>query len=155
MFYFFFSSGRRHTSCALVTGVQTCALPIYARGAQARHPDGLGPYRVESFQPGQQAVLARFDGYYAGSPKGRAAIGRIVARTIPDWDTQQAELMSGGVAWAYDMPLDVAQRQAANGPPGGQAGHRLQVSFVDLAASDVHRPDSLTPSYHARPRAPQ
>src|SRR3546814_15433404 len=27
-FLFFFSSRRRHTSCALVTGVQTCALPI-------------------------------------------------------------------------------------------------------------------------------
>src|SRR3546814_10269829 len=26
---FFFSSIRRHTRCALVTGVQTCALPIY------------------------------------------------------------------------------------------------------------------------------
>src|SRR3546814_2828759 len=26
---FFFSSRRRHTICALVTGVQTCALPIY------------------------------------------------------------------------------------------------------------------------------
>src|SRR3546814_4977961 len=28
--YFFFSSRRRHTRCALVTGVQTCALPIFA-----------------------------------------------------------------------------------------------------------------------------
>src|SRR3546814_10335105 len=27
-FAFFFSSRRRHTRCALVTGVQTCALPI-------------------------------------------------------------------------------------------------------------------------------
>src|SRR3546814_3332084 len=27
---FLFSSRRRHTRCALVTGVQTCALPIYA-----------------------------------------------------------------------------------------------------------------------------
>src|SRR3546814_11220531 len=27
---FFFSSRSRHTSCALVTGVQTCALPISA-----------------------------------------------------------------------------------------------------------------------------
>src|SRR3546814_3929165 len=26
---FFFASRRRHTRCALVTGVQTCALPIY------------------------------------------------------------------------------------------------------------------------------
>src|SRR3546814_4375815 len=29
-FVFFFSSRRRHTICALVTGVQTCALPIFA-----------------------------------------------------------------------------------------------------------------------------
>src|SRR3546814_4787140 len=28
IWYFFFSSRRRHTRCALVTGVQTCALPI-------------------------------------------------------------------------------------------------------------------------------
>src|SRR3546814_2662723 len=28
---FFFSSRRRHTRCALVTGVQTCALPICLR----------------------------------------------------------------------------------------------------------------------------
>src|SRR3546814_9961773 len=32
---FFFSSRRRHTRCALVTGVQTCALPI--------SPAGRGP----------------------------------------------------------------------------------------------------------------
>src|SRR3546814_13385 len=37
---FFFSSRRRHTRCALVTGVQTCALPISdARREIARFPD--------------------------------------------------------------------------------------------------------------------
>src|SRR3546814_10780079 len=29
LLFFFFSSRRRHTRCALVTGVQTCALPIF------------------------------------------------------------------------------------------------------------------------------
>src|SRR3546814_15475253 len=38
---FFFSSRRRHTRCALVTGVQTCALPI-CRGAGAALADLLG-----------------------------------------------------------------------------------------------------------------
>src|SRR3546814_12951262 len=34
---FFFSSRRRHTRCALVTGVQTCALPIsVAEGVELR-----------------------------------------------------------------------------------------------------------------------
>src|SRR3546814_6659180 len=35
--FFFFSSRRRHTRCALVTGVQTCALPIWRRAV----PDSL------------------------------------------------------------------------------------------------------------------
>src|SRR3546814_8687556 len=32
--FFFFSSRRRHTRCALVTGVQTCALPILLHYSQ-------------------------------------------------------------------------------------------------------------------------
>src|SRR3546814_8073146 len=35
--FFFFSSRRRHTRCALVTGVQTCALPISWIDAAPRH----------------------------------------------------------------------------------------------------------------------
>src|SRR3546814_9261067 len=38
---FFFSSRRRHTRCALVTGVQTCALPICLR-----HHVGQGTPRL-------------------------------------------------------------------------------------------------------------
>src|SRR3546814_15959386 len=34
MIYLFLSSRRRHTRCALVTGVQTCALPICFEGGQ-------------------------------------------------------------------------------------------------------------------------
>src|SRR3546814_2296257 len=33
VFLFFVSSRRRHTRCALVTGVQTCALPIFVCAA--------------------------------------------------------------------------------------------------------------------------
>src|SRR3546814_7784105 len=38
MLCFFFSSRRRHTSCALVTGVQTCALPISITGKKIKTP---------------------------------------------------------------------------------------------------------------------
>src|SRR3546814_7114820 len=46
-FYFFFSSRRRHTRCALVTGVQTCALPISADrgGGEAREVPDRPPRR--------------------------------------------------------------------------------------------------------------
>src|SRR3546814_1459748 len=38
---FFFSSRRRHTRCALVTGVQTCALPISCHKDLRAHLEGL------------------------------------------------------------------------------------------------------------------
>src|SRR3546814_5471771 len=47
--FFFFSSRRRHTRCALVTGVQTWALPIYpprqhrANIGRRRRPEIIGP----------------------------------------------------------------------------------------------------------------
>src|SRR3546814_5059959 len=47
--FFFFSSRRRHTRCALVTGVQTCALPILTpyNGwvPAALDPDSIVPTR--------------------------------------------------------------------------------------------------------------
>src|SRR3546814_20386962 len=49
---FFFSSRRRHTRCALVTGVQTCALPIY--------PLRGGLIRTASSQRGTIARRRRF-----------------------------------------------------------------------------------------------
>src|SRR3546814_9002534 len=42
MCFFFFSSRRRHTRCALVTGVQTCALPIYGDGSVTVADNGRG-----------------------------------------------------------------------------------------------------------------
>src|SRR3546814_1415481 len=47
---FFVSSRRRHTKCALVTGVQTCALPILIHpiwsNRRAREPSGVGGARM-------------------------------------------------------------------------------------------------------------
>src|SRR3546814_1354649 len=63
--YFFFSSRRRHTRCALVTGVQTCALPIFegtdamiARAGMLRRP-GPGPVLVKGVKPGQEGRADR------------------------------------------------------------------------------------------------
>src|SRR3546814_8860451 len=70
--YFFFSSRRRHTRCALVTGVQTCALPIcldrVARQQPVapvlmpiRHPPWLGHLPTGSVRgPAPVCELANF-----------------------------------------------------------------------------------------------
>src|SRR3546814_946709 len=46
---FFFSSRRRHTRCALVTGVQTCALPIFLERERRSEADIIvGPIDDEA-----------------------------------------------------------------------------------------------------------
>src|SRR3546814_4115297 len=67
--FFFFSSRRRHTRCALVTGVQTCALPIFPLAAschdetELRHAEAigcdfaiLGPVNPTPTHPGAQGI---------------------------------------------------------------------------------------------------
>src|SRR3546814_11467526 len=56
---FFFSSRRRHTRCALVTGVQKCALPISQKLLEplrqpARRPRGDGPAAGHSIPDDRQ-----------------------------------------------------------------------------------------------------
>jgi peptide/nickel transport system substrate-binding protein len=105
------------------------------RNAAALKPVGLGPYRVAEFQPGQNLVLERYDGYYADSPKGEVPIQNIVIRTIPDVGTQQAELMSGGIDWMYNVPIDVAQSMGGNPRVEHLSGPDLRVSFIVLDAA--------------------
>src|SRR3546814_7426129 len=68
--FFFFSSRRRHTRCALVTGVQTCALPIWSgrrrigRPNRRRGPEGP---RHDVVEKGSAAAAAEdvTDGAFA------------------------------------------------------------------------------------------
>src|SRR3546814_7225260 len=63
---FFFSSRRRHTICALVTGVQTCALPIW-RSNQA--PDA--------------SPVAASAGAAHGAPSGVSLSAKAISASLP------------------------------------------------------------------------
>src|SRR3546814_7871262 len=57
---FFFSSRRRHTRCALVTGVQTCALPIsidQSAKVVTAYRLGIWPPGKQSFQSADVAMM--------------------------------------------------------------------------------------------------
>src|SRR3546814_12937920 len=61
VFFFFFSSRRRHTRCALVTGVQTCALPIYSVADRCpRYGFALYEHAVVLVLPGGKYCHAGF-----------------------------------------------------------------------------------------------
>src|SRR3546814_10212495 len=68
-FVFFFSSRRRHTRCALVTGVQTCALPIF--GSNSSFP--RTPQLSLSLSLRPSAVLVMIPSAFDRNPDRRSA----------------------------------------------------------------------------------
>src|SRR3546814_10717290 len=62
---FFFSSRRRHTRCALVTGVQTCALPISMRAGDLLAQ--LPALEAQLFQSAPAPMRAG-DPFFAAAP---------------------------------------------------------------------------------------
>src|SRR3546814_8029576 len=92
MLFFFFSSRRRHTRCALVTGVQTCALPIYLIDLGA-NPGAFEPFNFNPYNllqaPNEQwtaTVLANYEisdslEFYGRGSWAKSKVTTIVAPT--------------------------------------------------------------------------
>src|SRR3546814_7462912 len=78
--FFFFSSRRRHTRCALVTGVQTCALPI---SHVATLPDTV-PIWGESDE-------SCANGVFRHPPDARVPIPDQSRPARPTWEGQGAD----------------------------------------------------------------
>src|SRR3546814_9154603 len=102
--YFFFSSRRRHTRCALVTGVQTCALPILAALNELR-TEGV-PLKVSAFGQKDPAALGLAEpfSFHANPPQtvlrdlyNQAAIF-VSASHEEGWGLPPAEAAACGAA---------------------------------------------------------
>src|SRR3546814_9962791 len=124
LFYFFFSSRRRHTRCALVTGVQTCALPIYLQWAL-----GVGRYlslqhhstlAVQAILSGEDKQFDHLDGVRADDTRQQALfLGPKLSTT---W----------GVRYALDLRLDFpldTDNSAVQITPGWRARASFVVRF--------------------------
>src|SRR3546814_11406123 len=119
----FFSSRRRHTRCALVTGVQTCALPIYISGASfgdlRRSPESPPP------GPQNEQVAERASSYRQGG-QGVASLGQpsspVRGPTVSrDWDELGDDL---GDETDYDC---LRRMTLGVGPEIGRAWSRERV----------------------------
>src|SRR3546814_20720643 len=84
MFVFFFSSRRRHTRCALVTGVQTCALPI----STVSHVNAV------------QATLKANEEQMAGQAASQQELADRINGALADAETALAMLREGADEFA-------------------------------------------------------
>lgn len=98
---------------------------------------GLGPYEVVSFEPGRELVLKRFEDYFGQKP----AIENVVVRNIPDRGTQQAELLSGGIDWMFQVPLELAENLGQRPDATHLSGPDLRIGFLVLDAAGYSDPN--------------
>src|SRR3546814_6753745 len=97
---FFFSSIRRHTRCELVTGVQTCALPIFSstpcRGIRHRggSPMNIHPIRTEA---DYKAALREMSAYFDNEPEPGSEEGdrfEILITLVEAYETRHSPVQS-------------------------------------------------------------
>src|SRR3546814_11076045 len=94
--FFFFSSRRRHTRCALVTGVQTCALPILVAMEQIAAEADVAKATLYNYFPVKEALIAhRFRADIAAGMAERAAA--LAARKT--FEARMRNLLRESAAW--------------------------------------------------------
>ncbi len=115
-------------------------LPIWPKAYRERlgpagfalAPVGTGPYRVIRTEPLKTIDLERFDGYFAGSPKGRAAIPRIAIAEVADAEAELDALLGGHADWIWDFAPEKFETVAT--APGLQAvvAETMRVAYLDM-----------------------
>lgn len=75
------------------------------------NPIGTGPYKFVEWRRDDRVIFEAFDDHW----RGRPAFDRLVHRTIPETSTRVAELMSGGVHIASNIPAQDMDRVNASG----------------------------------------
>lgn len=108
----------------------------------AKKPVGTGPYRITRLDSAGGILMERFADYYAGSPKGRPAIGKLQFRAVPDQTAQMAELITGKADWIED--IDAAQYSSLAAIPTVQVlrSEVRRMTYLNIAGGGRDRPDS-------------
>src|SRR3546814_10024644 len=120
MFLCFFSSRRRHTRCALVTGVQTCALPIYGHAGVTVQTLPFGDIWLRDTGPiavsnGQMRALVDFEfNGWGGSydMPGDKDIGALLAAQVEMPCAKGHWIFEGGAVDNDGTGLAVTTRSA-------------------------------------------
>jgi peptide/nickel transport system substrate-binding protein len=103
--------------------------------AYARAPIGAGPYRITRVDGASRIEMTRYDGYYAGSPKGRPAIRRLVIDEVTDSNTALNQLLAGRADWTWNFVADNFDNVARI--PGLEAtrAESMRIQYLNLDAA--------------------
>lgn len=73
---------------------------------------GTGPYRIDSFEPGQRVIARRFDGHWQPAPAG--GFDTVAFEIVEDSVLTQNMIEGGQADWTYGLPYDNLEALKAN-----------------------------------------
>jgi peptide/nickel transport system substrate-binding protein len=79
----------------------------------AGNENGVGPYRIESFEPGQRMVLAKFEDWFDEWPAG--SFDKVVIEVIEDGAVRAQKLRAGEADIAWGISYDDFESLTATG----------------------------------------
>lgn len=72
----------------------------------AKNPIGTGPFKFQSWTPGQEMVLVKYDGYWGEKPK----VDKVQYKVVPEDTTRVAMIESGEAQIADQLPVTELNR---------------------------------------------
>ncbi len=118
-------------------------LPIYPKAYRekvgpsdySQKPMGTGPYRITRVNGSSEIDLERFDGYYAGSPKGRPAIRYLRINEVLDPAGELTAFIGGQADWIWQYNPD--QFENLKELPGRTAlrAGSMRIGYMQLDAA--------------------
>ncbi|HEY6434829.1 MAG TPA: ABC transporter substrate-binding protein [Acetobacteraceae bacterium] len=118
-------------------------LPIYPKAyrekvggeAYSKQPVGTGPYKITRVDGTSEIDMERFEGYYAGSPKGKPAIRHLTIIEVLDAAGELTSLISGQADWIWQYNPD--QYQSLHDLPGKTAlrAGSMRIGYFQIDAA--------------------
>jgi peptide/nickel transport system substrate-binding protein len=118
-------------------------MPIYPKAYRekvghagfSKAPIGTGPYKITRVNGVSEIDMVRNDAYFAGSPKGRAKIGKLVIKEVNDASAEMTALLGGQADWIWQFNPD--QFDAINRMPNLEAlrHESMRIALMTLDAA--------------------
>ncbi len=106
----------------------------------ARHVDGTGPFKLNSWVSGQQIALDKFDDYWSAT--GAAQVNHVIIKYITEYSTRLIELRSGAADIIYvpspERPQLIEIAAQAEEKISVQTGQSTWVVFMGTFNWDIN-----------------
>jgi len=111
---------------------------LKSKATFGRHPIGTGPLKVTQVDPNKGIIMVRNEDYkHGGTWKPKPKIKTIIAKSIPDTQTQMAQLLTGGIDLMRSVPKDQVDSLKSN--PALAATATTGLLYTYLSMDSVNR----------------